>query len=277
MTKRVIHRMSGASPCRRLPGVTLPAALVFLACASYTGAQPAVGPDAETASAGPWPPPAEQTPGSGSSVAEAYGRLRFQFTPKLLTGVPIGRFGNRTGTSPGGAVDFAARVGPTPVFVGVALGYLRYGTETRRIALYPAVPEVFSDVDTTNNLFRSHALVRFRPSTGRVRPYTEGLLGFSYMYTHTSIDRGDESHRAGTTHLGDFAPSFGAGGGVTIGLVSRPDAHFALDIALRYITGGDVDYLTRGELRRNRNGVTFESTRSPATLFAVQIGIAVDF
>lgn len=274
MTKRVVLETSSVPRRRRRAGVTLAAALVFLACASWTGAQPAVESDVAI---GPAQPPAERIPGPGPSVAEASDRLRFQFTPKFLTGVPIGSFGNRIGATPGGAVDFAARVGRTPVLVGVALDYLRYGTETRRVALYPGVPEVFSDVDTTNNLFRSHALVRFQSAAGRARPYAEGLLGFSYTYTHTSIDLGHAAGRAGTTHLGDFAPSFGAGGGVTIGLVSRPDAHVALDVGLRYITGGDVDYLTRGELRRNGDGVTFTPTRSPASLFALQLGVAVDF
>ena len=50
-----------------------------------------------------------------------------------------------------------------------------------------------------------------------------------------------------------------------------------LDIGLRYLTGGEVDYLTRGELQRDETGVTFEPTRSLATLFGMQIGITVDF
>ena len=161
--------------------------------------------------------------------------------------------------------------------MGAAFDYLLYGTETRRIALFPAVPEVFSDVGTTNNLIRTHALVRVQPPTGRVRPYAEGLLGFSYVYTRTSVDLGDEGGGAATTHLGDFAPSFGAGGGVTIGLVSWSDARLGLDIGLRYLTGGEVDYLTRGELQRDETGVTFEPTRSLATLVGMQIGITVDF
>ena len=210
-------------------------------------------------------------------MAEVPGLLRFQFIPKFMTGVPIGGFGNKIGSTPGGGVDLTARVGQTPVFVGAALDYLTYGSETRRIALFPNVPEVLSDVNTTNNLFRSHALVRFQPSSGRVRPYAEGLLGFSYVYTRTAIDLGDYEGDQGTTHLGDFAPSFGAGGGVTIGLGSVEHVRFALDIGLRYLTSGEVDYLTRGELQRDATGVTFAPTRSPATLFAVQIGIAVDF
>ena len=203
--------------------------------------------------------------------------LRFQFSPKFLVGVPVGPFGEKVGASPGVAVDFAARVGQSPVSVGAAFDYLLYGKETRSIALFPTVPEVFSDVRTTNNLIRTHALVRVQPPAGRVRPYAEGLLGFSYVYTRTSVDLGDDGGDAATTHLGDFAPSFGAGGGVTIGLVSWSEARLGLDVGLRYLTGGEVDYLTPGELQRDETGVTFEPTRSRATLFGMQIGVTVDF
>ena len=210
-------------------------------------------------------------------MVEVPEQLRFQFSSKFLAGVPVGPFGKKVGASPGVAVDFTARVGQTPVSVGAAFDYLLYGTETRRIALFPVVPEVFSNVGTTNNLIRTHALVRFQSPAGRVRPYAEGLLGFSYVYTRTSLDLGYEGGSAATTHLGAFAPSFGAGGGVTIGFWSGRAARLGLDIGLRYLTGGDVDYLTRGELQRDEAGVTFEPTRSPATLFGVQMGLTVDF
>ena len=232
---------------------------------------------AQTASAGSPAPPPAQLPRPESSVVEVPELLRFQFVPKFVTGIPVGPFGKKVGASPGAAVDFTARVGQTPVSVGAAFGYLLYGTETRRLAVFPAVPEVFTDVGTTNNLIRTHALVRVQSPAGRVRPYAEGLLGFSYVYTRTSVDLGNDGGGAGTTHLGDFAPSVGAGGGVTIALASLSNARLGLDIGLRYLTGGEVDYLTRGELQRDETGVTFEPTRSLATLFDVQIGITVDF
>ncbi len=158
-------------------------------------------------------------------------------------------------TSPGAAVDFTVRVGQTPISVGAALDYLRYGTETRRLSVFPSVPEVLNDVNTTNNFIRTHALVRVQPRAGRVRPYAEGLLGFSYAYTQTSVDLGYEGGSEGTTHLGDFAPSFGAGGGVTIGLASWSEGRLGLEIGLRYLTGGEVDYLTQGDLQRDASGV----------------------
>ena len=50
--------------------------------------------------------------------------------------------------------------------VGAALAHLRYGTETRHVALFNTVPEVVSDVNTSNNVFWTHALVRVQPRTG---------------------------------------------------------------------------------------------------------------
>ena len=91
----------------------------------------------------------------------------------------------------------------------------------------------------------------------------------------TSI--GEEGYEASTRHLGDFGLSYGAGGGVTIELASSARVRAALDIGLRYVTGGEVDYLTPGALQRDGNGVTFESVRSRVTLFDVQTGIAFGF
>ena len=214
---------------------------------------------------------------STAAAQEVPQRLRFQIAPKFLVGVPVGQFGERVGASPGVAVDFTVRAGQTPISVGVAFDYLRYGKETRRIALFPDVPEVVSDVDTTNNLIRTHALVRIQPQAGRVRPYAEGLVGFGYVFTRTAVDLGDDGDGAATTHLGDFAPSIGAGGGVTIGLASWSEARLGLDIGVRYLTGGEVDYLAQGELERHETGVTFEPTRSAASLFGLQIGVSIDF
>ena len=238
---------------------------VAVACGLWLASTPAAL--AQTASAGP---PAETL-----GQLEVPELLRFQFSPKFLAGVPLGSFGKKVGVSPGTAIDFAARVGRTPFSVGVAFDYLLYGREVREIPVSPTVPEVSWDVSTTNNFVRTHALLRVQPSAGRVRPYAEGLLGFSYVYTISALNLGSAVPE--TTHLGDFAPSIGAGGGVTIGLGAWSEARLGLDIGLRYLTGGEVDYLTRGELERTETGVTFEPTRSLPTLFGLQFGVTVDF
>lgn len=225
---------------------------------SVTQATPPVGPAAE------------------ALAADVLGLRRFRLDPGFAAGVPVGEFGNNAGAGYGGAIDLGVGLGGTPVFVGAALDYLRYGTETRHVALFPALPDVLSDVDTTNNLFRAHALVRVQPRTGRVRPYAEGLLGFSYAYTSTGVDLGDYADTS-TTHLSDYAPSVGGGGGVTILLLSRREARLSLNLGLRYLTGGDADYLTKGAIRRDETGATFEPSRSPLSMVSTQIGMAFEF
>ena len=257
-------------------GQVLSSGAIAVACGLWLGGTSTAAAQ-QTVSTSPSAPPSGQFPRPELSVVQVPEVPRFQFVPKFLAGVPTGPFGKNVGTSPGVAVDFTARVGQTPVSVGAAFDYLLYGAETRRIALFPAVPEVLSDVNTTNNLIRTHALVRVQPPSGRVRPYGEGLVGFNYVWTQTSVDLGYEGGGASTTHLGEFAPSFGAGGGITIGLWGGHAARLGLDIGLRYLTGGAIDYLTPGDLQRDENGVTFEPTRSPATLFGAQFGITIDF
>ena len=241
MTRRAVHRMP-AAPRRRLSaGVAVLVAWVLLAHASFAGAQPAVGPAAETASASPQAPPPEQLPGPGSSVAGLPGLLRFQLSPKFLTGVPIGRFGNKDRDDPGGRRRLHGPRSPDP--------RLRRGG-VRLPALWNGDPP---------------------PCAVSGRP------------------RGDQRCRHHQQPLSGPTPSCvsspppaacgrmprGSSGSATCTRTRRSTS--ALDIGLRYLTGGEVDYLTRGELQRNENGVTFEPTRSPATLFALQIGIAVDF
>ena len=285
----------GGQPVAALGGTTMrmdpvTRAVVVIACGLWlAGTSPAA---AQTAPAGPPGPPQEErsqadpaaqvaplvTQSPESLTAAIPGLPRFRLDPGFAVGVPVGAFGDNVGPSFGGAIDFGVGLGQTPVSVGAAFDYLRYGTETRHIALFPALPEVVSDVSTTNNIFRAHALVRVQPRTGRVRPYAEGLLGFGYAYTSTGAALGDYAG-ASTTHLGDFAPSVGGGGGVMILLASSPgrDAGVSLSLGLRYLTGGDVNYLTKGAIQRDEHGATFEPARSPLNMLSTQIGMAFEF
>ena len=243
------------------------AGCLLLASASSAVGQP-VPPAAPAAAVQPAPP---APPGAGPTAFR-----RFRLAARPLGGIPVGEFGDRVGTSPGMGLDFTGRIGRAPIAVGAELGYLQYGKETRRLSLVPAVPEVLTDVNTTNHLLQTHALIRLQPLTGRVRPYVDGLLGFRYVFTRTSFANPDEGSH-GSTLLGDFAPSAGAGGGVAVVLVSGRDATLNLDLGLRYFTGGDVEYLTKGAIERHEGGVTLEPTRSAIDLVSLHVGLAVDF
>ena len=252
--------------------VIITASGLWLACASPAAAQTAPGVPQELGTE-PSASAAAQLP--ASPAAGAPGFRRFRLDPRFAAGVPLGAFGDNAGASYGGGLDFSVRLGDTPVSVGAAIEYLRYGTETRQVALFSSLPEVVSDVNTRNNVLWTHALVRVQPRTGRVRPYAEGLLGFGEAYTNTRVDLGDENES--TTHLRDFAPSLGVGGGVTVLLASGREAALSLNVGLRYFATGDLDYLTKGAIRRDESGATFEPVRSPVNVVSPQIGVAFGF
>ncbi len=244
------------------------AGCALLACASPAAAQQATAAASEPAAGQPAP--------RASSAAVPPALRRFRFGAKPVSGIPVGDFGDRVGTSPGVGFEFTSRVGRIPISVGAEFGYVLYGKETRRLQLTPAVPEVLTNVSTKNNLLQTHALVRAQPRAGRVRPYVEGLLGFRHVFTSTSFRNGDEGS-SGSTQFSDSAPSVGGGGGVTIGLVSGRDVGLHLDIGLRYLTGGDAEYLTKGGITRDETGVTLNPTRSAINLVSLQFGVAIDF
>ncbi len=244
--------------------------------ASPAAAQTAAGlPPAPTQALPTDPSAPAAAPFPESRAAVVRGLRRFRLDLKFAAGAPVGAFGDVVGASFGGAVDFDVRLGDTPVSVGVAVEHLQYGSETRRVALFPALPEVLSDVDTSNDVFWAHALVRVQPRTGRLRPYVEGLAGFGYALTYTGYDVGHESES--TTHLRDLAPSLGVGGGVTVLLVSGPRVGFSLNLGLRYLATGDLSYLTRGAIHRDESGATFEPVRSPMNVVSPQVGVAFGF
>ena len=123
------------------------AGCLLLACASPAIGQPV--PAGGPAAAGQPAPPAP--PGAGPTAFR-----RFRLAARPLGGIAVGDFGDRVGTSPGAGLDFTSRIGRTPIALGAEFGYLQYGKETRRLSLVPAVPEVLTDVNTTNHLLQTH-------------------------------------------------------------------------------------------------------------------------
>ena len=72
------------------------------------------------------------------------------------------------------------------------------------------------DVTTKNNVFQTHFVLWLQSGVGRLRPYVEGLAGFKYLFTRTTIGEDDLGENfgeevAGSTNYDDFALSGGAG------------------------------------------------------------------
>ena len=136
--------------------------------------------------------------------------------------------------------------------VGLEFEFMNYGTKRRREPFSTTIPDVTVEVETTNNFALGHLLARLQPNSGSIRPYVEGAVGFHHLFTNTTIknQEGEGEEIASSTNLDDTA--FSIDGGVMMRVwEKKPDdeeeenplAEALIDLRLRYLSGGDAQYL----------------------------------
>ncbi len=164
-----------------------------------------------------------------------------------------------------------------PAQMGLNLGYLNYGSETRRERFSTTIPDVFVDVNRTNNIVNFHLLFNIAPPLGTFTPYAEGLFGGSYIFTETNIDS-KENEVASNTNFDDFAWSYGVGGGFLIHLATNPSDEFAeilLDFKVRYLFGSEAEYLKEGSVRIENGYAYYDVEKSKTDIITASIGVTV--
>jgi hypothetical protein len=206
---------------------------------------------------------------------------RFQTPISFSMGFPQGEFGdNIDSTAFGLTTGLNYRIGHSPVLIGGSFGFLQYGSVSRLASLGPDLPDLIVDVDTTNNILTTHFLVRyeFGGVESRIKPYLEGLIGFHYLWTQTSVDDSTEGTLS-STNFSDTTGSFGAGAGVLIGLYRAAGGvlRIDLDLGARWLSGGDARYLTEGAIIRENGTITYLVSESETNLVTANIGVLFSF
>jgi len=208
---------------------------------------------------------------------------------QVAVGVPQGAFSEGTD----GAIGFGLsgqllwQVPRTPVALGGELGFLIYGQERIREQFGGgALGRVDVDVITQNNIALGHFVFRLQPPSGTFRPYVDGLLGLGYLYTDSRIQdvSGARPEIASSTNYHDLAFSYGGGAGVAATVfqgvqekTGRP-YQVAVDVRLRYLEGGEAEYLRRGSIQQDSRGnLTYDVSRSRTSLLLPQVGLAFQF
>jgi opacity protein-like surface antigen len=212
--------------------------------------------------------------GQAATVRAQEMQVGFDF----LTVFPRGEFrDNVSNNGYGASGHFFVRVKQSPLLVGVDVGGVVYGSETRRERLLADVPDVRVDVTTKNNIFLTHFIGRAQPRHGAVRPYVDGLIGFKVLYTDTTIDI-DSENSPSDTNLSDVTLSYGVGGGVQVQLMSsRRRPVVLLDAGVRYLRGGRAEYLREGSIHREDGVVFFDVLRSRTDIVTAQVGVTFRF
>lgn len=223
---------------------------------------------------------------TGAWAQDGSGAVRPQGSIRFLVGVPQGEFRDNV-DNPGFGLDVfgGLGLGRSPVVIGLDVGFLIYGRERRREPFSNTIPDVTVDVETTNNIFQTHVVLRLQPPDGAIRPYADALVGFKYLFTQTRIESerfGDNEAIASSTNFDDFALSYGVGGGLTIELY-RPQGEdkdvqsIALQLGAQYLLGSEADYLRKGSIRRENGSIAFDVERSRTTFLEPYLGVAVQF
>ncbi|MDR3627795.1 MAG: hypothetical protein P4L45_13220 [Ignavibacteriaceae bacterium] len=169
-----------------------------------------------------------------------------------------------------------------PYSFGFDLGYLNYGSELRSEPFSSTIPDVTVDVNRTNNIVNFHLMAQIIPPTGRIKPYIELLLGGSYLYTETTINSWGSDQVASSNNFDDWAWSYGGGGGILFEIV--PEKKFDkrlgsiyLDLKARYLYGTEAQYLKEGSVIVQRDGVTYEVSKSKTDLLTISLGVVAYF
>jgi len=213
----------------------------------------------------------------GASTTSAQ---KIEFGIDFTTVVPVGDFSkNVTNNGYGVGGQFLVALGKQPILVGVDAGFTTYGSREHKEPISETIPELLVRVRTNNNIALTHLLLRAQPRTGNVRPYVDGLIGFKYLFTDTTIlndSTGEEL--TSTKNLSDLVFSYGFGGGVQVRLarIGR-NGDLCLDGKVRYLRGSRADYLREDSVIRRNGTVFFDVLSSRTDVVSVQIGVMFRF
>jgi len=212
---------------------------------------------------------------TGKSTAQQVG-INFSLA------IPQGEFADQVDNLGGGLSGEFLILSPklkSPIGFGINLGYYIYGMESRREPWSNTIPDVFLDVNRTNNLFNFHILFQIGLPQGRIRPYAEGLFGGSYLYTETSVSgQYNSDNIASTTNYDDWAWSYGVGGGILILLSGDPvteEGAVYLDLKGRYLFGSEAEYLKEGSVEIIGGQVRYYPSQSKTDLLTLHAGVKI--
>ena len=222
-------------------------------------------------------------------VPMAQTQSLYQFGGNLTIGLPQGEFGEEVdNVGIGGTGFFALNFPQSPLAVGASLGFMIYGSETREESWSSTIPDIRLDVTTTNNILNGHLFLRVQPPKGGFLPYLDGLIGFNYLWTETSVKDEDEiggEEIASSRQLSDITFSYGVGGGLMFRVyqaaekkgIGRELASVYIDLGLRYLKGGEAEYLKEESIIIEDSQVYYNIRKSTTDILTIHIGASFAF
>lgn len=194
--------------------------------------------------------------------------------------LPRGEFDDFVGFGYGLGLHLSVPVAPSGWFrVRLEGANVIYGSETEEVPLSRTVGRVRVDVTTKNNIAMFGAGPEFVLPVGPVRPYVNGLVGGSVLFTESTVEGDDDFFGsrpfARDVNFSDLVFSVMPGGGLAIPLGSGARAP-RLDLGVQYRFQGEGRYLREGAIEDDPDGtVTFDPVESDTDLLLLRAGLNV--
>ena len=162
-------------------------------------------------------------------------------------------------------------------------GFVIYGYERQTVPLSPTLGgRILVDLTTSNDIAWIGVGPQIGVPDGRLRPYANGYVGYSYMATTSSVSSSDyyyddyyDDRVFSTTNFDDWSFSYGGGAGLYIPVRGGPQP-ISIDLGVRYHNNGEAEYLREGDIQDNEDGsITLFPVRSDTDLLTFHIGVSV--
>lgn len=189
-------------------------------------------------------------------------------------GLPQGEFSENVNIAGGLGGGLLWRVSG-PLALRADLGFLIYGSETRRVPLGGgALGLINVDVTTTNSIFGGSVGAQLGMPGPTIMPYLGGSIGFSAFTTSSSVrgsNSADEPFASSTNSSdGTFAKIAAAGLYIPFGKGTT-----VFDLGVRHTWNGEnVRYLTPGDITEDVNGdVILNPRQTRADFLTIVLGV----
>lgn len=164
---------------------------------------------------------------------------------------------------------------PSPVLLGLDLGYFLYGVDKQPAAASTPAYK------TTFQVFTLNAIGRLRPRLirGGVTPFIDGMIGIKTYNATTKIDKNllniifNDDQPEIINDENDTGLNYGLGAGFYTNGKNSQSPGFTLRFL--YLFGDEVEYVVRNSLKVTSGGlVTFDTARTNTNMFVIQLGIS---
>lgn len=193
-------------------------------------------------------------------------------------GTPLGQFNEEYGKAIlglGGNIS-VPMMGILPLETGFAFNWGRLGAERETVVVDQAYLSTNEgELRTTSNMYSFHLQGRFRPFTGRVSPYVDGLAGVRTFSTRTRITvEGLEEDLSNERNALDATWSYGWAAGIQV----KVGAPLYVEARVEKLQGHKVDYVDPETIIVTPSGqVEYQLRSSHTDVFNVHLGIGFTF